>query len=551
MNTLSAPIATQPLTDYVPGVTPLTRENGFRRFHPPQGAHSAWPRRPPLEMWMLGQFLRNYQPLVAEHLLWGSDPAAYRLEADAGIPDPWRVLADPGEKNRGTNPHLRSCKYTGYGIILRADVDLPSEIAVVLQQVDRGPNYRWGIGGENSSGTLYYYANGRAYSGHGREDIGDRQREDLVALSTFGVWKDGTFRTIGENVLEQPFYDLEIAQYAEIVARSGTPELDDSGPLQDNYALPEYRSRSVLLVGSDYIVTYDAIVPGQRCAWSWFTLTKPTGRDANSFAYLPDQLPFIRAVRGVVQDDGAACIVQTSTSRGIRLESELDGSASNVLVVVSHREDLQVADGASTPWGVRITTARSTDYVFRYQGEIYYQPQEIQYAADGLLFMGTAGPVPYYLVWEKGLDQSGLLTSAPLRCLEGNWPVASNGQDVVIVMSFQPSTQIKVASIDRISHHPGDGNRCFADPLDHLCCQFGFGLEVGALRDMSSVSAISVLAPIQGQIQLSINERVSASRDVAEKDSHLTVLNLPSVSAILAADSSGCACPVWENCSHR
>ena len=47
--------------------------------------------------------------------------------------------------NSGTNPHLRSRKYTGYGIVLRSAVDTPAEVSIHLQQIDQGPNYRWGV----------------------------------------------------------------------------------------------------------------------------------------------------------------------------------------------------------------------------------------------------------------------------------------------------------------------------------------------------------------------------------------------------------------------
>ncbi|HEY3290079.1 MAG TPA: hypothetical protein VGK87_08135, partial [Anaerolineae bacterium] len=41
----------------------VTKENGPRRMHPPQGAHSAR-RMPPKSMWLLGRSLLNYDPLT-------------------------------------------------------------------------------------------------------------------------------------------------------------------------------------------------------------------------------------------------------------------------------------------------------------------------------------------------------------------------------------------------------------------------------------------------------------------------------------------------------
>ena len=106
-------------------------------------------------MYELGRQLMHYRPLTAEHLMWGAFPAAGKgFEDRAGL--------EVEKVNRGTNPHLTSRKYTGYGIVLRAGVDTPDEISVFLQQIDKGPNYRWGYANQNGSGDIYYYAGGGA-----------------------------------------------------------------------------------------------------------------------------------------------------------------------------------------------------------------------------------------------------------------------------------------------------------------------------------------------------------------------------------------------------
>ncbi|HZX03256.1 hypothetical protein [Kribbella sp.] len=330
------------------------------RVHPPQGAHAYWPRRPPLELRLLAQALRNYAPMVAEHLLWASSPDASLLEHRPGAPDPWRSAVAP---DRGTNPRLRSTKHAGYGVTLRADVDRPSEIAVFLQQTDPGPNYRWGVPGDNGSGTIYYYAGGRSYSGHGPEDAGDRRAPAATYTSSFGVWADGSYRSIGPNTLDRPLYDLGWAQYAEITSAGGP-----------------YRSRSVMLLGSDYITTYDAVAPNQRTAWTWSVATVATGWDANSIDQVVDELPFIHVVGRELSE------FTTEFSRGVRSESPADGTGGNVLAVVSHRRDLHVTD---TPWGALVRTPETVDYVFRRTASVYYEPQQIEH----VYFTGTAGAV--------------------------------------------------------------------------------------------------------------------------------------------------------------
>ncbi|MFE4415412.1 hypothetical protein [Streptomyces sp. NPDC056821] len=367
VNSLTAPIRT--------GASGETR-----RLHPAQGAHASWPRRPPIEMRLLGEALRRYRPLVAEHLLWGSDACARRLDSPHGAPDPWRVLVR-STGNQGTNPRLRSSKYTGYGITLRADVDGPGEVAIFLQQVDQGPNYRWGIADDNGSGHLYYYAAGQSFSGHGPEDAGDRRAPDATFATSCAIWRDGAYRSIGQNTLDRPLYDLQGAQYAEITS-------DPDGPVGGLYL-----SRSVLLVGSDYLLTYDSFAPGQRMVWTWSVLTEATGRDANSFGHLAERMPFIHVVRGVRTDGALDGTFTTDLSQGVRLEGRADGGSGNTLAIVSHRDDLVIDPEHSTPWGARIQTPHSLDHVFRYEAAEHHHPRRVEFAENGLRFSGTAGTI--------------------------------------------------------------------------------------------------------------------------------------------------------------
>lgn len=384
VNALTAPVLTgEPARD---GRAPRMR------MHPPQGAHAYWPRRPPIEMRLLGEALRNYRPLTAEHLLWGCDEHGHRLDIRAGEPYPWQGNVRSAG-NRGTNPRLRSIKHAGYGVTLRAEVDQPAEVAVFLQQTDRGPNYRWGIADENGSGHIYYYAGGHAYSGHGPEDAGDRRVPDATFVSSCGVWKEGRFRSIGPNALDRPYYDLEYAQFAEITSAPDSPVAD------------LYPSRSVMLVGGDYIVTYDRIAPNQRAVWTWVTATEPNGHDANSLDYSPDRMPFIHVVRGVRTDGELDGEFSTAGTRGVRLDGRAEGVDGSTLAVVSHRDDLRIEPQRTTPWGAKVRTPHSTDYVFRFEQAVHYEPSAADFAEDeyGLWFRGTAGTIRVFDDGERQL----------------------------------------------------------------------------------------------------------------------------------------------------
>ncbi|MFJ6569227.1 hypothetical protein ACIQNU_17555 [Streptomyces sp. NPDC091292] len=388
VDALTAPV----MTTAVPDEHASATAPGTLRMHPPQGAHAAWPRRPPIEMRLLGDQLRRYRPLVAEHLLWGCDAEGHRLDQPRGTADPWRVLHPPA-RDRGTNPRLGSTKYTGYGITLRADVGEPTEVSVHLQQTDRGPNYRWGIADENGSGHLYYYARGRAYSGHGREDAGDRRAPDATFVTSCGIWRAGAIRSLGPHTLDRPHYDLDTAQYAEIA------------PAPDSPVYGHYLGRSVTLVGSDYLVVHDAVAAPQRMVWTWATLTEPTGDDANSFDHLSDRMPFVHVVRGVRTDGAGGGDFRTPVSRGIRLEGPSDAPTGSTLAVVSHRDDLTIDPQHRTPWGARITTPDGVDHVFRHERAGHHAPAALDVTlsgtpggapvagGSGLRFRGTAGVI--------------------------------------------------------------------------------------------------------------------------------------------------------------
>jgi hypothetical protein len=276
------------------------------------------------------------------------------MESALGVADSWDVMYLSPD-NRGTNPHLRSRKYTGYGIVLRSAVDTPDELSIHLQQIDEGPNYRWGVAGEGGCGVIYFFADGKSYSYNGAEDVGDRDDQDTDFCTNFAVFKDGEFRSIGENVLSRPFYDLGAGQYAEIVSRQ------EPGA----YSAPEYISRSVLLAGHDYFVLYDNVLHQQidhRLSW---------------FVRRGSELPTIKLVRGFnSQKESQRTEIQTAASTGVWFDGLGDSMA-----VVSHRKDIEVK---GTHYGCQVSGPGIDDFVFR-------NPDAVHFADGASFFSGTSG----------------------------------------------------------------------------------------------------------------------------------------------------------------
>ena len=281
-----------------------------RRLQLPQGAHSAR-RVPPNTLRLLAQTLERYAPLTAESLY--SLSRAQDCEAEKSTHSAWheRLFAADAHKC-GTRPPLRSCAFTGCGIILRAAVDTPRECSVHLQQIDGGPNYRWGAAAMGGSGALYYFASGKAYSHNGSEEMGDHCRSDCDSGCIFGVWKGHQYRAIGPNVLQNGAWDLGGFQLAQIEAEQSA----------DSYAWPEYQSRAVLLSHSDYMLIRDTVgAPTVQTRFAW---------SAARYDAFP-QIHFLTPVSAPEQLQTAECKKRWYHGKG------------DSLALVTHKKGLQIA----------------------------------------------------------------------------------------------------------------------------------------------------------------------------------------------------------------
>ncbi|GAA5198107.1 hypothetical protein GCM10023322_70750 [Rugosimonospora acidiphila] len=330
LNTLSAPM----------------RAAGGRRTLPPQGAH-AHGGEPYRGLRALGQELVNYDPLLAEYLLWAVPPSPHDGEPrrpgsyDAGS----HLQAGGWQDNGGTDPQLESAKFTGYGFVLRAAVGTPDEVSVHLQQIDAGPNYRWGRAARGGNGVVYYYAAGQRYSSNNVEDVGDLARGDVERCTNFGVRKPGgyrdlgAYRGVGPNELTEPLHDLGFAQFARVIAAGS--------------ATPEYTARNALLCGAEYLVLFDEVRDGVPGRLSWFV---DDGAPFPSIAQLvPGARPTLVPPDPEPEGRGDAQHEWRPTKGRY-----YDGTGS-FLTVVSH---LDAVRAEATPHGCRVRVGDREDLVF-------------------------------------------------------------------------------------------------------------------------------------------------------------------------------------------
>ena len=371
----------QPEMDYDPAL-------GFERQYPSHGAHgtgTSIPVYPIVQIY--GHYMRYYEPLLAEYMMWAG--VSGRFEQGREHADWISLMQERYPQNNGTNPHLKSCKYTGNGIVLRSGVDTPQELSIHLEQVDRGPNYRWGNGGEGASGSIYFFAEGKPLSGHERESSGDRNLDATDGVTTFGVMKDHTYRSIGFNVLEKPLYDMGVAQFAELTSRRG----------ESAYSWPEYKSRSIMLVGSDYWILCDenGTLGRTACRFSWFTAKD---LDFPKLIFLEPE---------TVRADHWSEII-TPMSKGFHRDFTLENTVLST-VLVTHKDDVEMENmtardidyldmtpvkeyrksrGFDTPKGAwRVRTSHSRDIVFR-------SALDVNYSKDDGEFEGKAGVIRHF-----------------------------------------------------------------------------------------------------------------------------------------------------------
>lgn len=388
---LTAPVYTQNgVTGYTPqavsGWKPgdeITEEKGLERGFTPHGAHGGGVfYKQPATVTEIGNWMENFNPILAENMKW-SGGLGEEVEHKKNETNWVSVfLKNHPTLNRGTNPHLKSCKYTGHGIVLRAGVDTPEELSIHLDQVDKGPNYRWGNQGQGNSGGIYFYAQGQILTGHENEIAGDHVANNLDGLTNFGFMKNGEFRTIGMNELTSPLYDFGIAQFAELTSAKG----------KDNYVWPEYESRSIMLVGTDYFILYDETGTNWQASnrFSWFIPKK------NDF-------PKIQFLSKIARGDHWS-VAQTNNSKGFYRDSE-----GSVLTLVTHKKKEIIVKGGKSvtipllenenisefvpdrkipqPKGVvRIETSQSNDIIFRDRDSINYETANES-------FIGKAGVI--------------------------------------------------------------------------------------------------------------------------------------------------------------
>ncbi len=352
----------KPLLAFIVNMQAVENQQG-RRLYMPHGAHSCtgeyggefghgyFP-----SMIQLADMCRYYEPLLSEYILHN-----YRKQENFdGLFDKlahWKhdSYQCRTKNDGGTPPDLYSCKYTGLGYMMRNAANTDDEMLLFLQQLDEGPNYRWGRAARGGCGELYYYANRKKYTDHSPEDVGDENKGDVQACTNFGVLIDHEYKSVGRNELTEPLMDFDFIQYARVNA--------------GEYSQPYYRYRSVMMVENKYIAVYDAVA--DRMQYGRFTWAQ---NQTDDFPAIWNLKPGVQGIDGT----GGYSVDKhpTYNFKFPQCRTKAFDGAGDFLTVVSHLRSYghepHIYAPKKTEYGCEVGFPYRRDRIFNGQSKTYF-----------------------------------------------------------------------------------------------------------------------------------------------------------------------------------
>ena len=334
------------------------------RLIPEQGAHARISSIP-YSLYEFAQLLENEYPEIARNtyaVCQGSllHSFEFRNLQDGDI---FRTLFHRNE-DKGLLT-LKSEKFTGYGCILREAVGTADEISVHIQQLDKGPHYRWGCFENTGNGGVHYYAGGKRFSFCTAEGTGDWNIGAEESNCGFVVLNGHTYHNIGFQDMTEPLRTFSLVKQIKLIA--------------DDKIKGLYKYKRVSLVGKDYLVLFDAVANMRtKGRFTWTVNQK-------------DEFPQIYQLKPGTNGEIMADAQPVNLHRQVLLPPEenvkcigYDGFG-NFLSIVSHRKDLEVE---VTEFGGIVILPERVDYVFEDEAEIHY-------SENGIVFDGYGGIISF------------------------------------------------------------------------------------------------------------------------------------------------------------
>ncbi|MFT5524683.1 MAG: hypothetical protein ACI9HK_002645, partial [Pirellulaceae bacterium] len=284
----------------------------------------------------------------------------------------------------GAPPHLSSAKIAGFGVSLRAVTGDDQTSAHVYQGDIRNMHDM-----THAHGAISYCAGEQTYtSAFSNHSPFSLPGPEFVGSSgSVRTAVDGRFVNLGGNAIRRPVYDLGFVQFSELTSSPHSP------------AWPSYHSRSVGLVGTDYMIIYDDVRHGELC----FDWSSPADSNLNIISSAPRRetktLPTATAINETSKNAKA-----TKLSRYLFDSNSVHGMT---LVSPNPIDATTIRDGRKQAVGYRVRTQNCTDYVLqscgppttedelielkkRY-GTSQLSPTEISFENADVKFIGSAG----------------------------------------------------------------------------------------------------------------------------------------------------------------
>src|SRR6266508_1818727 len=118
---------------------------------------------------------------------------------------------------------------------------------------------------------------------------------------------------------------------------------------------------------------------------------------------------------------------------------------------------------------------------------------------------------------------------------------ARDRQDIGLLAFLQEAAQGAIITVDTITVDPSQHHASLERTRQHLAGQHRFGGKDTLIWDTGSPTALAIIDPFFGQIQLAIDQGMTVERGVGQNDADLAVLNPAGGTVILARHAGGMA----------
>ena len=118
-------------------------------------------------------------------------------------------------------------------------------------------------------------------------------------------------------------------------------------------------------------------------------------------------------------------------------------------------------------------------------------------------------------------------------------------QCIRLLAGLQTCPQRLCASVHGITSHPSNRETSIQSAPEHAGSQFRLGGKGHRSRHMGFLATLLVVGPTLGQIQFSVQQRVSTRARIGKKHAYLTVFDASSRATVLPLNTSGFA-PLFE-----